>query len=201
MPIENPQIGCIILTDPFFFDEADWIPVPENWSNNIVRGKVYSDDEYGRRLLEQIQERIYSKYSDRCIQNGSDVSTGHHQLGQGAFRIVVTEAYQRHCAISGEIALPVLEATHIMPHSENGPHLVRNGLLLRSDFHTLFVDGYITVAPDFHIEISHRLQDDFGNECDYYKYQGSRLLVLPQQYSDRPASEYLEWHNNNVFLG
>ena len=40
----NPSIGCIILTEPFFFDEQDWIPVPEDWKNSIVQGKTYSTD-------------------------------------------------------------------------------------------------------------------------------------------------------------
>lgn len=25
------SIGCRILTQPFFFEEADWIPVPDSW--------------------------------------------------------------------------------------------------------------------------------------------------------------------------
>ena len=28
--VHNPQIGCIILTDVFYFDEHDWIPAPKN---------------------------------------------------------------------------------------------------------------------------------------------------------------------------
>ena len=38
---ENPTIGCIILVDPFFLDEKDWIPAPGDFSPNIVRGKGY----------------------------------------------------------------------------------------------------------------------------------------------------------------
>ena len=29
-------IGCRILTQPFFFEEADWITLPASWSPNIV---------------------------------------------------------------------------------------------------------------------------------------------------------------------
>src|SRR5215468_12779553 len=36
------QIGCRILTQPFFLAESDWIPVPMNWSPNIVSFKTYS---------------------------------------------------------------------------------------------------------------------------------------------------------------
>lgn len=34
-------VGNRILTQPFFFDEADWIPVPASWSPNIVSLKTY----------------------------------------------------------------------------------------------------------------------------------------------------------------
>ncbi|MBL0341209.1 MAG: hypothetical protein IPP71_09920 [Bacteroidetes bacterium] len=35
----NPSIGCIVLTNPLFFEDQDFIPVPENWSKSIVQGK------------------------------------------------------------------------------------------------------------------------------------------------------------------
>jgi hypothetical protein len=34
------EIGCRILTQPFFFEEADWISVPPSWSPNIVSFKT-----------------------------------------------------------------------------------------------------------------------------------------------------------------
>ena len=39
------------------------------------------------------------------------------RLGQGSFRIVVTDAYERRCALTGERTLPVLDAAHIKPYS------------------------------------------------------------------------------------
>lgn len=124
-----------------------------------------------------------------------------HRLGQGAFRVAVTDAYQRRCAITGEKTLPVLEAAHIMPYAENGPHLVSNGLLLKSDFHTLFDDGYITLTKDYRIEVSHRLHEDYGNGKDYYRFNGQPIMILPGQPTQRPDVRFIEWHNENVYLG
>src|SRR5690606_31025992 len=47
-PLEkNSNIGCIVLTNPVFFDEEDWITMPNNWSRNIVQGKTYNtENEY-----------------------------------------------------------------------------------------------------------------------------------------------------------
>lgn len=63
------------------------------------------------------------------------------RLGQGSFRVLVTETYERRCAVTGEKVLPVLEAAHIHPVAADGVHRIDNGLLLRSDLHTLFDKG------------------------------------------------------------
>ena len=53
------EIGCRILTQPFFFDEADWIPVPPSWSPNIVSFKTYNTgDAEGLALWDAVNERL-----------------------------------------------------------------------------------------------------------------------------------------------
>ena len=199
--VKNPQIGCIILTDVFYFDEEDWIPAPENFSRSIVQGKrYYTENEDGMRLFQQVQERLHSSIDLTAPGERYRESMTKHRLGQGAFRVVVTDAYQRRCAITGEKTLPVLQAAHIKPYAAEGPHSVNNGLLLKSDFHTLFDGGYITIDEDYRIDVSKRLHEDYGNGRDYYKYHGQKLLVLPERKIELPSREYLRWHNENVFL-
>lgn len=204
---ETSQIGCTILTAPFWFEEQEWIPVPD-WSPHIVKGKSYpTETDAGKRLLQEVQERLpRATRAPEVIASETNEqryaeSVVKHRLGQGAFRIAVTDAYQRRCAITGEKTLPVLEAAHIMPYAENGPHQVANGLLLKSDFHTLFDGGYITLTKDYRIEVSRRLHDDYGNGKDYYKYHGQQILILPEQVFQRPDPKFIEWHNQHVYLG
>jgi putative restriction endonuclease len=123
------------------------------------------------------------------------------RLGQGAFRVLVTEAYDRRCAVTGERTLPVLEAAHIKPYSATGPHLVANGLLLRSDFHILFDDGYLTVTEDLRVQVSAKIREKFENGREYYQYRGKPLLVVPRNHDERPSREFLRWHNSERFLG
>jgi putative restriction endonuclease len=66
----------------------------------------------------------------------------------------------RRCAITGEKALPVLQAAHIRPVTKEGFHRVDNGLLLHSDLHALFDQGYLTVTPDHRVRVSRRLKAD-----------------------------------------
>lgn len=200
---KNPQIGCVILTDVFYFDEHDWIPAPKSFCGSIVQGKkYYTEDEEGKCLYQSVLERLQSReYKENDTEKRFAKSMTKHRLGQGAFRVVVTDAYNRRCAITGEKTLPVLEAAHIKPFSKDGPNDVNNGLLLKSDFHTLFDEGYITIDQDYRVDVSKRLHEDYGNGKDYYKYHGQRLLILPDKTVQLPSKEYLEWHNENVFLG
>jgi putative restriction endonuclease len=205
----DPQIGCIILSMPFYLDEEDWIPVPDNWSSSIVQGKTYDTSEYyGRLLFNQVQDKIYTQnYSDNIIKENSDYSRyGNEQiikprLGQGSFKVLITEAYHRRCAVTGEKTLPVLEAAHIKPYSLDGPHEINNGILLRRDIHTLFDRGYMTIDKKYNIEVSRRIKEDFGNGKEYYSHHGSRLIILPDRTEQLPDPDYLVWHNDNVYLG
>jgi putative restriction endonuclease len=119
------------------------------------------------------------------------------RLGQGAFRVLVTDAYIRRCSITGEKTLPVLEAAHIKPYALSGPHFISNGLLLRSDMHKLFDTGYITITKDYRVEVSKRIKEEFENGKEYYQYHGSNLSYLPTRELDRPNELFIDWHNNN----
>lgn len=121
------------------------------------------------------------------------------RLGQGAFRVLVTDAYQRRCAITGEKTLPVLEAAHIKSYAKSGPHALSNGLLLRSDMHKLFDAGYLTITQEHKIEVSSKIKEEFQNGREYYQYHGQSLLYLPADLGKRPGTQYIQWHNENVY--
>lgn len=204
----NPIIGCIVLTQPFFFSEKDWIPIPKDWAVNIVRGKTYdTEDAIGNRLWDQVQIRLKDIPIESCKTVIADKPRFGKEyfvvprLGQGGFRVVVTDAYKRQCAMTGEKALPVLQASHIKPYAKSGPHDIQNGLLLRADLHILFDQGYLTVTEDHHIEASRRMKDDFDNGQEYLNLHGNQLKTLPNRYDEQPSPEYLSWHQNNVYQG
>ncbi|MCU1303612.1 MAG: restriction endonuclease, partial [Candidatus Sulfotelmatobacter sp.] len=146
-PEEDPRIGCIILTEPFFFPESDWIPCPDNFSLNIVSGKGYDTDEpMGASLWADVSGRLVkTQASDPGPATVAAIHAARFgapvlvmpRLGQGAFRLLITDAYEHRCAMTGERTRPALEAAHIKPYSRGGPHELSNGILLRSDLHKL----------------------------------------------------------------
>ena len=149
--LEDFAIGCRILTQPFFLPEEAWLPVP-GWARNIVSFKTYTtDDRDGLRLWEAVQGALRGA-SPGTTPGAAERRYGEPvlvrpRLGQGAFRVLVTDAYRRRCAVTGERTLPALDAAHIRPYGEGGEHAAPNGLLLRRDIHSLFDAGYVTVTP------------------------------------------------------
>ena len=58
-PTENPLIGCILLEEPFFFGETDWIPLPDDFKPGIQMGKTYDmNTGTGLHLWKQVAERL-----------------------------------------------------------------------------------------------------------------------------------------------
>jgi putative restriction endonuclease len=195
-------IGCRILTQPFFFDDSEWIAVPSSWSKNIVTFKTYSTAEAdGVALWEAVQDRL-SRSADRTAAAArfGKPTLILPRLGQGAFRVVVTDAYHRRCAITRERTLPALEAAHIRPYAEGGDHEPRNGLLLRRDIHSLFDAGYVTVTPSRHFEVSRRIKEEFDNGRHYYDLHG-RPVEPPDRPQHAPDPAALAWHNEHRFMG
>jgi putative restriction endonuclease len=200
----DPEIGCNVLNGPFFFAERDWLPVPDSWAPNIVRGRTFDTAEAdGARLWDAATERLHIGVTPRAAATeprfGVDYLT-RARLGQGAFRVLVTEAYARRCAVTGERTLPVLEAAHIRPYADEGPHLVANGLLLREDLHTLFDRGYLTITEDLRVVVSKRIKEEFTNGREYYRYDNQSLASLPAAPDDLPSTEFIRWHNEHVYL-
>ena len=100
------------------------------------------------------------------------------RLGQSGFRATVFNAYHRRCAITGTKIWPALDAAHIRPVAEGGEHRIDNGLLLRSDVHTMFDRGYLGVDPSYRLQVSPRLRDEFGNGEQFYSKAGE-VIALP----------------------
>jgi putative restriction endonuclease len=92
----------------------------------------------------------------------------------------------------------VLQAAHIRPVTRDGENRIDNGLLLRSDVHTMFDQGYLAVAPDYRLLVSPRLRAEFGNGEAFYAQAGT-VIALPERRADQPGREFLEWHRDEVF--
>lgn len=207
----SDEIGCIQLVQPVFFPPPAWVPQPSDWR---VRTQSYARYDLSQgeglrmwqaclRVAEELTPTLPSDAATMLLEaapryGAEQIITP--RLGQGTFRVAVMEAYSRACCVTGEHSLPALEAAHIRPYAEEGPHEVPNGLLLRVDLHRLFDKGYVTVSPERRLEVGARLRREFHNGRSYYPLHGAQLQE-PAEASLRASSEYLRWHNEHVFRG
>lgn len=219
-PKQDFWIGCILVNQPLFFDERDWVRIPNDFKGPTVQGKTYD-------LMSGEGERIWMECLARATRRpdagapslhappalradriaDAPIASGYGapvpvrpRLGQRSFRVAVLDSYGRRCAITNEKTLPVLEAAHIRDYHDLPVHSINNGILLRADIHKLFDSGYVTVTPQYQFEVSRRIKEEFENGRDYYALHGSRIR-LPQDLAHRPAVESLIWHNEQRYLG
>lgn len=205
---DDPEIGCVLLNTVVFFPESATLPAPADFASNIVRGRTYALTE-----VESSHSAIEALMRHRLALEATSVNVGPliydvtkgdailtiPRVGQQAFKAVIAENYHHRCAITGEKVRPVLEAAHILPVEAGGQHRIDNGLLLRSDVHTLFDRGYIGVDLKNRLRVSPALRAQFGNGDWFYAREGTEI-ALPDRREDRPNREFLEWHNDTRFI-
>ena len=188
MPFTQSQVDAIRRLDHYRsrLKSRDWIIVEkfcgEGWSmaESVRAATVCHPSGVLLRLIEALDELVAAR------------------RGQGAFRFMVMDAYERRCAITGERTLPVLEAAHIRPFADHATHEIQNGILMRSDVHRLYDLGLVTVDPDLRFRVSPSIERDYSNGKIYYALDGSAIRV-PADENRRPDPDALAWHTREVF--
>jgi hypothetical protein len=109
--------------------------------------------------------------------------------GQSAFRQLLLTSYNNRCAISAAATPWVLEAAHIVPYRGKQTNVLQNGLLLRSDIHTLFDLGLISIEPsEQKVRVSSLIKET------PYMQLGGKPLFQPRTPSERPSYDALAYH-------
>lgn len=205
---DDPKIGCVFIRDVRFFEEP--AAAPPDFAANVVQGKSYSFSDpatspyfdllFARLLGITVELELFPSWH-RPGPVWGDPRLARTRLGQRAFQGVVRSAYSHRCAVTGDRIRPVLQAAHVRPLTQGGEHRLDNGLLLRSDVHTLFDAGYLGINPHYTLEVSPLLRAEFGNGEEFYQRAASKEpIAVPARPPDQPAREFLEWHLAEVFL-
>lgn len=109
--------------------------------------------------------------------------------GQQKFRAQLLELYNRRCIITEFDAEKTLEAAHIHPYKGDETNEIWNGLLLRSDIHTLFDFNLITINPENNqVCIAPELKNTHYRELD------GKLVRLPKIKEYLLRKEMLKLH-------
>ena len=105
--------------------------------------------------------------SDKIFIDENVLRSIKSRRGQSAFRNLLLEHFDSTCCISGSKVIQVLEAAHIYPHADETNYTINNGLLLRSDIHTLFDLGLIKITELGVVKVLNSL-----NGTEYERFNG-----------------------------
>jgi len=111
-PHGDYQIGCLMIAEPTFFGPHEWVKAPSDFHPSIQQGTTYDLGQgEGKRLWEECLSRARSRRAVELMEEARRYGTPMTvlpRLGQGIFRISVTDAYGRACAVTTEHSLPAL---------------------------------------------------------------------------------------------
>ncbi len=117
------------------------------------------------------------------------VATVALRRGQASFRAALLAAYDGRCCITGCDLKDALEAAHITPYRGPQSNHPQNGLLLRSDIHTLFDLGLLAVGSDRRLVIAPALVTSTA-----YRSLAGREVQQPRDLRLAPSLDALQQH-------
>jgi len=144
-----PEISSVLYVKT---DKLTLSPEEGSDENEFSEGEEYSSNNEDER--ESISRQIKAR------------------RGQKTFRNSLIKRYGKICMVTGCTILDILEAAHIKPYRGIKDNHVANGLLLRSDIHTLFDLNLLAIEPkNLIIHVNERAL------AEYKDIHGKKLLV------------------------
>lgn len=163
---------------------------------------VYEAEQILERLSETPMENAYLRVEEKDYSSDDKVKLVKTRVNQSFFRSSVLSAYNNACAITNMKINELLVASHIKPWATDkanrlNPH---NGICLNSLHDKAFDQGLITINKKHRVIVSSKIKEFYANEYIdnvFKKYEGKNI-VLPNKFS--PSPEFLEYHNDVIFL-
>lgn len=176
---------------------------------------------------DSLQVKSYEVQKEQIIISGTEIPNNYNPIDSSskrktvtkkssirkrAFRYAVIENYQKKCAICGlslhspDNKIWEVQASHIVPRSQNGKDDIWNGLALCHLHHWAFDVGWFTILPDYKIMISPKitsLTPDIGymSGVSFFEQitKDNSRIILPDNPNNYPHKRAIEWHKANIF--
>lgn len=165
------------------------IPIWRDEGHKLINGLEVSSgvDEDVEKALASVKCSKGNTYVRRVLR---EIAA---RRGQGAFRKQLLQLYCQRCAVTQWDSQATLEAAHIVPVADDGTNDVTNGILLRSDVHTLFDLNCLAIDPEcWQTVLSPSIQN-----TKYADLHG-RKVILPASLADYPNRNKLYHHMQHL---
>lgn len=128
------------------------------------------------------------------IRRGYITATVRRRIHQAAFRERVIDAYRQQCALCCLKHDELLDAAHILPDADpDGESVVPNGIALCKLHHAAFDRFFLSVRPDYLIEIRQDVLHETDGPMLKHGLQGmhGQRIQLPTRMALRPSPDLL----------
>lgn len=178
-------------------------PIWDEFANDKERLFMEAERIKAKMLKQPIEKILQIQPSDLLGKERETVVR--QRVNQSAFRSMILNNYEEHCAITGINIPDLLVASHIVPWSASTPEQKlnpENGICLSALYDKAFDRGLITVSPDdYSIQLSSALREyeteDYYNQ--HFQAISGQKLMMPIEHL--PKRDFLAWHQEKVFLG
>lgn len=169
--VQTPKNGFKFLTG------AKWGELTRSLSALVVA--IFNENNIQVAIIE-----VDEAEDDDSIENA--ILKRRARKGQRKFRLRLLELYDCKCAVTGYSPTEVLEAAHIVNHSISGINHSDNGILLRSDIHSLFDCNLLKIDPESLVVII----DPTLELTPYWQING--ITLRKRVNGSNPSKEYLK---------
>jgi putative restriction endonuclease len=152
------------------------------------------DSAVAEKLLQSESGRIATPDDGADIRRGYVTTVARRRIHQQAFRERVIRAYRNQCACCRLKHEQLLDAAHIIPDSDpEGEPRVSNGIALCKLHHAAFDKYFISVTPEYIIEIRSDVLAETDGPMLKHGLQGMHglRLQLPMNHASRPDQDLL----------
>jgi hypothetical protein len=182
--------------------------------NNEISAKVLDKNHasfnyirsFAQFYLDQISTGFTEEFKNNLLEEGwfdiSNIEDSRKKIyksiairqGQSKFRNKLLDNYKKKCCFSNCDVTAVLEACHIYPYMGPKTNHLQNGIILRSDLHSLYDQGLIYFDEKYIIRLTERLKIS-----EQYRYlDGQPIKNLPKNELMRPSKEAIKYKLKEV---
>lgn len=194
---ELKRRGIVGLSNTSKMDEIVWNEFINNWDKLVYESELLIA-KYSKLPVERITNIDLTN-----IPVGKEREAVIKQrVNQSFFRATILSSYNLKCCITGLSVSEFLVASHIIPWAKDEKNRLNpyNGLCLNSIHDKAFDRGFITITPDYKIKVSNYLKDYKKEDAiaDFFLSLENKSILLPDKF--HPSKEFLNYHNDEIFL-
>ena len=191
---ELKRQGISGLVNGSKLEEVVWDEFNGNWEKLAFESEELIA-KFQNKKIEEINLQVFPER----IERKTIIKT---RVNQSFFRSTILSSYNSKCCMTGLSIPELLVASHIKPWSKDKENRINphNGLCLNSIHDKAFDRGFLTVTPDYKINVSKYFNDysDDKSVNDFFIKYDKQDIIKPERFL--PAKEFLDYHFQNIFI-